>query len=52
MSNFRQRAIRATPTLKRAGKKLLIHGLMLAPAGISGWAVKAVARKPLRLLIA
>lgn len=52
MSNFRQRAIRATPTLKRAGKQLLIHGLMLAPAGISGWAVKAVARKPLRLLIA
>lgn len=52
MSNFHQRARRATPVLKRAGKQLLIHGLMLAPVGISGWAVKAVARRPLRLLIA
>lgn len=52
MSNFRQRAQRANPVLKRAGKQLLIHGLMLAPVGISGWAVKAVARRPLRLLIA
>ena len=52
MSNFRQHARRAAPGLKRAGKQLLIHGLMMAPVGISGWAVKAVARRPLRLLIA
>ncbi|MFD1803489.1 phage shock protein PspD [Mixta tenebrionis] len=52
MSNFRQRAYRATPALKSVGKQLLIHGLMLAPAGISGWAIKSIARRPLRLLIA
>ncbi|OON41179.1 phage shock protein D [Izhakiella australiensis] len=43
---------RSSPTLKRAGKFIIINAIAAAPGGIAGWAVKSVTRKPLRLLLA
>lgn len=40
------------PGLKIAGKLVLLTALRYGPAGVAGWAVKSVARKPLRLLLA
>lgn len=38
--------------LKIAGKLVLLTALRYGPAGIAGWAVKTVARKPVRMLLA
>ncbi|MCE0491557.1 phage shock protein PspD [Pantoea sp. Mb-10] len=43
---------RATPALKSAGKFIIINAVTYAPGGLAGWAVKSVARRPLRLLLA
>ncbi len=43
---------RATPALKSAGKFIIISALTYGPGGLAGWAVKSVARRPLRLLLA
>ena len=43
---------RATPALKSAGKFIIISAVTYAPGGLAGWAVKSVARRPLRLLLA
>ena len=43
---------RAAPALKSAGKFIIISAVTYAPGGIAGWAVKSVARRPLRLLLA
>ncbi|PIJ51773.1 phage shock protein D [Erwinia sp. OLTSP20] len=43
---------RSSPTLKRAGKFILITAVAAAPGGIAGWAVRSVSRRPLRLLLA
>lgn len=43
---------RATPALKSAGKFIIINAITYAPGGLAGWAVKSVARRPLRLLLA
>lgn len=40
------------PRLKKAGKFILINAITYGPAGLSGWAVKSVARKPLKILLA
>lgn len=40
------------PRLKKAGKFILISAMTYGPAGLSGWAVKSVARKPLKILLA
>ncbi|MFV9669523.1 phage shock protein PspD [uncultured Pantoea sp.] len=43
---------RATPALKSAAKFIIINAVTYGPAGVTGWAVKSVARRPLRLLLA
>lgn len=48
-NTFRQQA---GPTLRKAGKFVLINAITWGPAGLSGWAVKSVARKPLKILLA
>lgn len=40
------------PTLKKVGKFVLISALTYAPAGLAGWAVKSVARRPLKIILA
>jgi len=40
------------PTLKRVGKFALINALTCVPAGLAGWAVKSVARRPLKIIFA
>jgi len=42
----------AAPTLKKAGKFVLLGALSYGPAGLTGWAVKSVARRPLKILLA
>jgi len=42
----------AAPVLKKVGKFILIGAVTYGPAGLTGWAVKSVARKPLKLAIA
>ncbi|CCG87347.1 phage shock protein PspD [Erwinia piriflorinigrans] len=43
---------RHAPALKKAGKFILINAITYGPAGLSGWAVKSVARKPLKIFLA
>ncbi|ORM57707.1 phage shock protein D [Pantoea rodasii] len=54
MHNQRFTALRrrATPALKSAGKFIIISAVTYGPGGLAGWAVKSVARRPLRLLLA
>ena len=40
------------PGLKFAGKLVLLSALRYGPAGVAGWAIKSVARKPVRMLLA
>ncbi|NIF21986.1 MULTISPECIES: phage shock protein PspD [Pantoea] len=42
---------RAAPALKSVAKFIIISAVTYGPAGVTGWAVKSVARRPLRLLI-
>lgn len=46
---FKQNAV---PTLKKAGKFVLIGALTYGPGGVAGWAVKSVAHRPLKLFLA
>lgn len=43
---------RATPALKSAAKFIIINAITYGPAGLTGWAVKSVARRPLKMLLA
>jgi len=43
---------RVKPGLKIAGKLVLLTALRYGPAGVAGWAVKSVARRPLKMLLA
>lgn len=43
---------RVKPGLKIAGKLMLLTALRYGPAGVAGWAVKSVARRPLKMLLA
>lgn len=45
-------ATRSKPALKLAGKMVLLTALRYGPAGVAGWAVKSVARRPAKMLIA
>ncbi|QKJ87251.1 Phage shock protein D [Paramixta manurensis] len=45
---FRRHAV---PALKSVGKFIIINAATYGPAGIAGWAVKSVARRPLRILL-
>lgn len=40
------------PGMKIAGKLVLLTALRYGPAGVAGWAVKSVARRPLKMLLA
>ncbi|MRT11128.1 phage shock protein PspD [Enterobacteriaceae bacterium RIT711] len=52
MSKFQTAANKATPGLKIVGKLVLLTALRYGPAGVAGWAVKSVARRPLKMLLA
>lgn len=53
MNNRWQRAgQRVKPGFKIAGKLVLLTALRYGPAGVTGWAVKSVARRPLKMLLA
>ncbi|EMH4161262.1 phage shock protein PspD [Pluralibacter gergoviae] len=40
------------PGLKLAGRLALLTALRYGPAGVAGWAIKSVARRPLKMLLA
>lgn len=50
--NWQQAGQKMKPGLKFAGKFVLLTALRYGPAGVAGWAVKTVARKPVRMLLA
>jgi phage shock protein D len=52
MSKFQTAANRAKPGLKIVGKLVLLAALRYGPAGVAGWAIKSVARRPLKMLLA
>ncbi|HFZ8993299.1 TPA: phage shock protein PspD [Citrobacter freundii] len=53
MNNRWQRAgQKVKPGVKLAGKLVLLTALRYGPAGVAGWAVKSVARRPLKMLLA
>ncbi|HAS1959119.1 TPA: phage shock protein PspD [Enterobacter cloacae] len=50
--NWQQAGQKVKPGLRIAGKLVLLTALRYGPAGVAGWAIKSVARKPVRLLLA
>lgn len=50
--HWQQTRRKVTPGLKIAGKLVLLTALRYGPAGVAGWAVKSVARRPVKLLLA
>lgn len=48
----RSATARATPVLKVVGKLVLLTALRYGPAGVAGWAIKSVARRPAKMLLA
>jgi phage shock protein D len=52
MSKFQTAAYKAKPGLKIVGKLVLLTALRYGPAGVAGWAIKSVARRPLKMLLA
>lgn len=50
--NWQQAGQKVKPGLKIAGKMVLLTALRFGPAGVAGWAIKSVARKPVRMLLA
>lgn len=51
-TRWQQVAAKARPGLKLAGKLILLGVLRYGPAGAAGWAVKSVARRPVKMLLA
>ncbi|NUU66557.1 phage shock protein PspD [Enterobacteriaceae bacterium BIT-l23] len=45
-------ARKAAPVARVAGKLVLLTALRYGPAGVAGWAVKSVARRPLKMVLA
>lgn len=52
MATWRQTTQKLKPGMKIAGKVVLLAALRFGPAGVAGWAVKSVARRPVKLLLA
>ncbi|WP_253377183.1 phage shock protein PspD [unidentified bacterial endosymbiont] len=50
--NWQQAGQKVKPGLKIAGKLVLLAALRVGPAGVAGWAIKFVARKPVRMVLA
>ena len=48
---WQQAGQKVKPGLKIAGKLVLLTALRYGPAGGAGWAVKSVARRPLKMLL-
>ncbi|HEJ8431698.1 TPA: phage shock protein PspD [Klebsiella oxytoca] len=48
---WQQAGQKVKPGLKIAGKLVLVTALRYGPAGVAGWAVKSVARRPLKMLL-
>ncbi|MEZ2574201.1 phage shock protein PspD [Buttiauxella ferragutiae] len=51
MSKFQTAANKAKPGLKIIGKLVFLAALRYGPAGVAGWAIKSVARRPLKMLL-
>ena len=49
---WQQAGQKVKPGLKIAGKLVVLTALRYGPAGVAGWAVKSVARRPLKMLLA
>ena len=49
---WQQAGQKVKPGLKIAGKLVLLTALRYGPAGVAGWAVKSVARRRLKMLLA
>lgn len=49
---WQQAGQKVKPGLRIAGKLVLLTALRYGPAGVAGWAVKSVARRPLKMLLA
>ncbi len=49
---WQQAGQKVKPGLKIAGRLVLLTALRYGPAGVAGWAVKSVARRPLKMLLA
>ncbi|HDS2184490.1 TPA: phage shock protein PspD [Klebsiella aerogenes] len=49
---WQQAGQKVKPGLKIAGKLVLLTALRYGPAGVAGWAVKSVARRPLKMMLA
>ena len=50
--HWQQAGQKVKPGLKIAGKLVLLTALRFGPAGVAGWAIKSVARKPIRMVLA
>ena len=48
---WQQAGQKVKPGLKIAGKLVLLTALRYGPAGVAGWAVKSVPRRPLKMLL-
>ena len=48
---WQQTGQKVKPGLKIASKLVLLTALRYGPAGVAGWAVKSVARRPLKMLL-
>ena len=51
-TRWQQAGQKVKPGFKLAGKLVLLTALRYGPAGVAGWAIKSVARKPVRMLLA
>ncbi|MBK4715863.1 MULTISPECIES: phage shock protein PspD [Tenebrionibacter/Tenebrionicola group] len=49
---LRRAAVKAKPTVKIVGKLVVLTALRYGPAGVAGWAIKSVARRPIKMLLA
>ena len=49
---WQQAGQKMKPGLKRAGRLVLLTALRYGPAGVAGWAIKSVARRPVKMLLA
>lgn len=48
---WQRRGQKVKPGLKIVGKLVLLTALRYGPAGVAGWAVKSVARRPLKIFL-
>lgn len=51
-SKWQRAGQQVKPGLKIVGKLALLTALRYGPAGVAGWAIKSVARRPLKMLLA